>query len=196
MSIPSRLSLCLAGAFLSFNAWAASSAVDIVRGSGDGEPYALVQQEGSGISVSGNYSDNAELERVKRSHHAPFIWFRDKGQSYLIDDRELMARADQAWQPVRVLGREMSVLGKEMNEHGQQMGKLGRQIGQQARRGEPTEAAQRKMETHDKPMAGLGERMGKLGERQGKASAEAERTTRSLIAESLQNGKARPVRGH
>lgn len=196
MSIPSRLSLCLAGVILSFNALAASGTVNITRGSGNGEPYALVQQEGSGISVSGNYTDNAELERVKRSHHAPFIWFRDKGQSYLIDDRSVLARAEQAWQPVRTLGAEMSTLGKEMNEHGQQMGELGRQIGQQAARGEQSDAAQRKMEAHDKPMASLGERMGKLGERQGKASAEAERATRSLIAESLQNGKARPVRGN
>lgn len=195
MSIPSRLSLCLAGAVLSFNALAASSAVNIVRGSGDGEPYALVQQEGAGISVSGNYSDNAALERAKRSHRAPFIWFRDHGKSYLIDDRDLLARADQAWQPVRTLGQEMTSLGKEMNEHGQQMGKLGRQIGQQAVRGEQSDATQRKMEAHEKPMASLSERMGKLGERQGKASKQAERTTRSLIGEALQNGKAKPVPG-
>lgn len=196
MSTLSRLSLCLAGTVLSFNALAAAGAVDITRGSSDGEPYALVQQEGAGISISGNYSDNAALERAKRSHRAPFIWFRNKGQSYLIDDRDLLARADQAWQPVRTLGHEMSALGKEMNEHGQQMGKLGRQIGQQAVRGEPTESVQRKMEAHDKPMASLGERMGKLAQRQGQASAQAERTTRSLIAESLQNGKAQPVRDH
>ncbi|KAB8043048.1 hypothetical protein [Janthinobacterium aquaticum] len=195
MSIPSRLSLCLAGAVLSFNALAATGAVNIVRGSGDGEPYALVQQEGAGISVSGNYADNAALERAKRSHRAPFIWFRDHGESYLIDDRELLARADQAWQPMRALGQEMTSLGKEMNGHGQQMGKLGRQIGQQAVRGEQSDATQRKMEAHEKPMASLSERMGKLGERQGKASKQAERTTRSLIGEALQNGKAKPVPG-
>lgn len=191
MFIPSRLSLCLAGAVLSFNALAAAGAVNITRGSSDGEPYALVQQEGAGISISGNYSNNAALERAKRSHRAPFIWFRDHGKSYLIDDRDLLARADQAWQPVRTLGQEMTSLGKEMNEHGQQMGKLGRQIGQQAVRGEQSDATQRKMEAHEKPMASLSERMGKLGERQGKASDQAERTTRSLIGEALQNGKAR-----
>lgn len=196
MFFPSRLFLCLAGAVLSFNALAVTGTVNIGHGSSGGEPYALVQQEGSGISVSGYYSDNAELDRIKRSHHAPFIWFRDKGQSYLIDDRDVLSQAEQAWRPVRALSQQMSVLGKEMGNHGQQVGKLGRQIGQQALRGEPTGETQRKMEAHDKPMASLGERMGKLGERQGKASAEAERAMRSLIAESLHKGKARQVRSN
>lgn len=190
MSFPSRLLLCLAGAVLSFNALAASGVQKIT---GKGEPYALVQQQGGGISVSGNYSDNAELERVKSNHRAPFIWFRDGGRSYLIDERDMLVRASQAWLPVQALGKEMRALGKEMGEHGKQVGRLGRQIGDQARRGEQTEALQSKIDAHDKPMASLGERMGKLAERQGQASAQAERTTRSLIQEALRVGKAKPV---
>ncbi|WP_141213251.1 DUF4175 domain-containing protein [Janthinobacterium sp. PC23-8] len=186
MSIPSRLCLALAGAILSFSAIAAAD-----------EPYTLVQGKHGAISTYGSGSDNEELDRLKRTSIGPFLWFRDHGKSYVIEDRALLARADAAWKPVQALGQEMSALGKQMGEQGRQMGKLGREMGEQGRQDRAGEAAMtakaRQMDQAAKPMDSLGKRMGELGERQGRASKEAERATRVLIDEALRTGQAKPV---
>ena len=122
MLFRSRLCLAFAGAILSFSAFASS-----------GEPFTLVQGKNGAISTYGSGSDNEELDRLKRTSNGPFLWFRDHGKSYVIEDRALLARADAAWKPVQALGQEMSALGSQMGEHGRQMGKLGREMGEHGR---------------------------------------------------------------
>lgn len=187
MLTPSRLCLALAGAILSFSAIAAA-----------GEPFTLVQGKNGAISTYGSGSDNDELDRLKRTSNGPFLWFRDHGKSYVVKDRDLLARADAAWKPVQALGQEMSALGSQMGEHGRQMGKLGREMGEQGRQAGHSAAAMeakgRQMDQAGKPMESLGKRMGELGKRQGRASQEAERATRGVIDEALRTGKAKPVR--
>ncbi|MGK5026637.1 hypothetical protein [Janthinobacterium sp. RB2R34] len=186
MSIRSRLCLALAGTILSFNAIAAA-----------GEPFTLVQGKHGAISTYGSGSDNEELDRLKRTSQGPFLWFRDHGKSYVIEDPVLLERAGAAWKPVQTLGQEMSALGQQMDGHGKQMGKLGHEMGEQGRQGasEATlDAKARQMEQAAKPMDSLGKRMGELGERQGRASKDAECATRGVIDEALRTGKAKPVR--
>ena len=186
MPIPSSLCLAFAGAILSFSAFASS-----------GESFTLVQGKNSAISSYGSGSDNEELDRLKRTSSGPFLWFRDHGKSYVIEDRTLLVRADAAWKPVQALGLEMSALGQQMGEQGRHMGKLGREMGEQGRQDRGGEAVMtaktRQMDEAAKPMDSLGKRMGELGERQGRVSKEAERATRVLIDEALRAGKARPV---
>ena len=98
MLIPSRLCLAFAGAILSFSAMAAS-----------GEPFTLVQGKNGAISTYGSGSDNDELDRLKRTSNGPFLWFRDHGKSYVIEDRTLLARADAevlAGGPIAVDGQK------------------------------------------------------------------------------------------
>ncbi|OBV39049.1 hypothetical protein [Janthinobacterium psychrotolerans] len=186
MMTVSRLCLALAGAILSVSAIAAA-----------GEPFTLVQGKNGAISTYGSGSDNEELDRLKRSSHGAFLWFRDHGKSYVIDDHALLARAGAAWKPVQALGQEMSALGSQMGEQGRHMGKLGREMGEQGHRGHAGQAAMdvkaRQMDQAAKPMDSLGKRMGELGERQGRASKEAERATRVVIDEALRTGKAKPL---
>jgi beta-lactamase regulating signal transducer with metallopeptidase domain len=67
------------------------------------------------------------------------------------------------------LGELQGEMGARQGEFGALQGKLGEQQGK------------------------LGEQQGRLGEQQGKIAAEADRKVKSIIDESLRNGKARPV---
>ena len=52
--------------------------------------------------------------------HGDFIWFRDAGKTYLIQDPALLARATTAWKPMDKTAVQMSVYGSKMGELGQQ----------------------------------------------------------------------------
>jgi hypothetical protein len=67
------------------------------------------------------------------------------------------------------LGELQGEMGAKQGELGEQQGRLGEQQGK------------------------LGEEQGRLGEKQGKLAEEANRKVKSIIDESLRNGKARPV---
>jgi beta-lactamase regulating signal transducer with metallopeptidase domain len=67
------------------------------------------------------------------------------------------------------LGEIQGQLGSRQGEFGEQMGKLGAMQGE------------------------LGEKQGRLGEEQGRIAGEADRKVKSIIDESLKNGKAHPV---
>ena len=174
---------------------APSKKINISMGSGDG--YALVDSSDDSVTMAGSDVDGQQIKQLQRSLKGQFLWFRDQGKSYVIEDRTLLARADAAWKPVRALGQEMSALGQQMGEQGRHMAKLGREMGEQGRQDRGGEAAMtaktRQMDEAAKPMDSLGKRMGELGERQGRVSKEAERATRVLIDEALRAGKARPV---
>jgi BlaR1 peptidase M56 len=67
------------------------------------------------------------------------------------------------------LGELQGEMGSRQGELGEQQGKLGEQQGK------------------------LGEQQGRLGAEQGRIASEADRKVKSIISESLRNGKARPV---
>lgn len=67
------------------------------------------------------------------------------------------------------LGEIQGEIGAKQGEFGSRMGELGEKMG------------------------ALGERMGELGERQGKIAQDADQKVKSIIDQSLHNGKARPV---
>ena len=67
------------------------------------------------------------------------------------------------------LGEIQGKIGSRQGEFGEQMGKLGAMQGE------------------------LGEKQGRLGEEQGRIAQEADRKVKSIIDESLKNGKAHPV---
>ena len=67
------------------------------------------------------------------------------------------------------LGEIQGEIGSRQGEFGERMGALGEKMGV------------------------LGEQMGRLGEQQGKIAEQADQKVKSIIDQSLKNGKARPV---
>lgn len=106
-----------------------------IRGS-QHESYAVVRGNNN-INMSGRTSDMRELEAIKRSAGDHFLWFRNEGKSYIVQDPAVLAKVDQAWAPVDKLGKQMDVYGKEMDGHGKVMDQLGKEM----------DAAGRTMET-------------------------------------------------
>jgi beta-lactamase regulating signal transducer with metallopeptidase domain/predicted nucleic acid-binding Zn-ribbon protein len=94
-----------------------------IRDSGK-ESYAIVRGNNS-VNMSGRSRDLRELEAIKRNVGDHFLWFKNEGKAYIVQDPALLAKVDQAWAPVDKLGKQMDVYGKEMDEHGKVMDSLG-----------------------------------------------------------------------
>ncbi len=97
-----------------------------IRDSGK-ESYAVVRGN-SNINMSGRSRDLREIEAIKRSVGDHFLWFKNAGKAYIVQDAALLAKVDQAWAPVDKLGKQMDVYGKEMDDHGKVMDALGNEM--------------------------------------------------------------------
>lgn len=126
-----------------------------------GEPYALVRDGDHGITMTGDSDDKLDVSQLRSHIKGDFLWFRDDGKSYVIQDPEVLARARAAWAPVDRLGEQMDAYGREMDQHGKAMDALGKEMGNAAVRIEPDQA---KMHALERQMDELGRKMGKLGE--------------------------------
>lgn len=93
----------------------------VVRVAAIDAPYALVRAENGRFDISGSSDDWEEVRAAQRAIDGEFIWFREAGQSYVIDDAAIVARARAAWKPLDRLGVQMDVHGKEMERHGKKM---------------------------------------------------------------------------
>lgn len=124
--------------------------------------YALVRDTDRGTNMNGDSVDWREIEAVKKNMHGQFLWFRDGGQAWVVQDPDILARANAAWAPVDRLGEQMDVYGRQMDEHSKKMEALGRQIEQSVARVQPDQQAMREFE---RKMNEMGARMGDLGAR-------------------------------
>jgi hypothetical protein len=86
-----------------------------------------------------------------------------------VSEEQLSELEDKIGELQNKLGEMQGKIGEKQGELGEQQGKLGEMEGK------------------------LGEQQGKLGEQQGRLSGEADRKVKSMIDESLKNGKAKPV---
>jgi len=118
--------------------------------------YAFVRQGGK-VSCSGSGIYMKEVRELQKQRNADFFWFRDKGQSYVVDDPAELAKLRELYQPMDALGKQMDELGKEMKVHGDKMKALGDEMKATSKRGEP----------HSKEMSALGKQMGVLGKELG-----------------------------
>jgi len=135
-------------------------------------PYTVVRRTAKGLSMSGSSDDRDEVEIARRRIGGDFVWFRDAGQAYYIQDAGVMARIDAAWAPVSKLGAQMDVYGKEMDGHGQRMDVLGKQMEVAARGIKVDTSKTRAIEAR---MKELGKEMEALGKQLHGAGTEAER---------------------
>ena len=117
MSTSHRLILSLAGMLVGASALAVqppeppvapappapqSKQINISMDSGDG--FALVDGSRDSVTISGSDFDGKQIKQLKQSIKGQFLWFRDQGNSYVMQDAALLARVNAAWKPVRQLG--------------------------------------------------------------------------------------------
>jgi beta-lactamase regulating signal transducer with metallopeptidase domain len=146
--------------------------------SGREDAYALVDGGEDGVSMSGNNADWSAIKQLKRSVKGDFLWFREGGKSWIVQDPDTLAKARAAWVPVNRLGEQMDAYGKEMDQHGKVMDALGKEM-EQAAAG--MQADQPRVRELQRRMDDLGRDMGRLGEQMGEASdGERERLGRKM----------------
>lgn len=135
-------------------------------------PYALVGEGDDGFNMTGNSADWPSIKQLKRSIKGEFLWFRDGGKTWIVQDRDTLGKAHAAWEPVNRLGEQMDAYGKEMDTHGKAMEAIGKEMEQAAAGMQPDEARVRQLE---RKMNELGRQMSGLGQQIGKAGSDSER---------------------
>ena len=119
-----------------------------------GGGYAVLDEDGYSTFGGGYWSADRARE-LRRSPGEPLFLFRRDGQTWVVRDPELVARALDATRPMRELGERQGLLGGEQGELGGRQGELGGEQGKLgARQGE------------------IGGEMGRLGGRLGALVAE------------------------
>ncbi|MES2148229.1 MAG: M56 family metallopeptidase [Pseudomonadota bacterium] len=116
------------------------------RAEGDGDAYVFVRGNQSHGIGSGNRADWRDVDALKRSVPGDFLWFRNGGKAYVVQDAGVIAKVIEAWAPIDRLGSEMDMYGKEMDQHGKVMAKLGEEMGRAAGNMEPAPGATRDFE--------------------------------------------------
>ncbi|HEV8632306.1 MAG TPA: hypothetical protein VGV61_18475, partial [Thermoanaerobaculia bacterium] len=98
----------------------------------EGEPKPLQRHHGSAFiylrsadetTMDGDV-DDIPYRRYQQNRE-PMIWLRRQDQEWVIRDRELLARVDALWEPMRRLGAQQAELGKRQAELGAQQAGLG-----------------------------------------------------------------------
>jgi beta-lactamase regulating signal transducer with metallopeptidase domain len=130
------------------------------------DAYALVGEGDEGFNMTGNSADWSAIKQLKRSIKGEFLWFRDGGKAWIVQDADTVARARAAWAPVNKLGEQMNAYGQEMNKHGEVMNALGKEMERTAGGMRVDEPRIRELE---RKMNDLGREMSRLGQQIGRA---------------------------
>jgi hypothetical protein len=129
--------------------------------------YALVGDGEKGAAMTGSSADWDSIKQLRRSIKGEFLWFRDGGKSWIVQDPGTLAKAREAWAPVNRLGEQMNAYGKEMDKHGKVMDTLGKEMEQAAARMQPD---QQRLRDVQRKMDEVGRKMSRVGEKLGTAS--------------------------
>ncbi|MDY0977779.1 hypothetical protein SOM61_22710 [Massilia sp. CFBP9012] len=153
---------------------AADGKARAVRVAAADEPYALVRDTSGSFDISGSSDDWDDVRAAQRAIDGEFIWFREGGRSYVIQDPETIKRARAAWAPLDRLGELMKVHGKEMEKHGKKMEVLGRDMERAAAK-PANMPSERDMREVDDGMQALSKHMDLLSRQMAAARDDAER---------------------
>jgi beta-lactamase regulating signal transducer with metallopeptidase domain len=96
-----------------------------------GPSCAFVRRGGKMIHFTGNSADLKEVNALQKKAKTDLFWFRQGGQTYIIDDPAYVGRIAKFRKHLEELERMQQELGRQMGVHGQRMGDLGAQIGVQ-----------------------------------------------------------------
>lgn len=136
------------------------------------DSFALVSGNEQNLSASGDVSDWADLKQLRRSIDGEFLWFREGGKSWIVQDPKVLAQVRAAYEPLERLGKQMEGYGKEMDRHGKAMDALGKDMSRAAADIRPDQG---RMNALQGRMNELGRQMGELGRQMGQARDDAER---------------------
>ncbi|NHZ87988.1 M48 family metalloprotease [Massilia sp. CCM 8733] len=114
-------------------------AVSITKGAGE-MSYALVQGPERKGMLSGDSRDIDDIAAARHAVAGDFLWFRQGGTAYVVQDPALVAKASEAYAPLKRLGERMEVHGKEMEKHGKVVEQLGREMERKAGASQPEHA--------------------------------------------------------
>jgi beta-lactamase regulating signal transducer with metallopeptidase domain len=143
------------------------------------DAFALVSGTEQNLNVSGNAGDWGSIREIRRSVDGEFLWFRDGGKSYVVQDREVLARAHAAYEPIERLGKQMDGYGKQMDQHGKAMDALGKEMSKAAAGIRPDEA---RIHALQREMNDLGRQMGEVGAQMGQARDEERKPLEARMA--------------
>jgi beta-lactamase regulating signal transducer with metallopeptidase domain/archaellum component FlaC len=113
--------------------------VSIANGAG-AMSYALVQGPERKGMLSGDSRDIDEIDAARTRIEGDFLWFRQGGKAYVVQDPALIAKVNQAYAPLKRLGEQMDVHGREMEKHGKRVEQLGREMERSAAAHSPAHA--------------------------------------------------------
>jgi beta-lactamase regulating signal transducer with metallopeptidase domain len=178
------LALCAALSTHAGTALAAAADEAVVRkihndnGHSRDDAYAIVRETDHGTNLSGDSADWKDIEASKRALTGEFIWFRDGGKTWVVQDPDILARANTAWAPVDKLGEQMDVYGRQMDAHGKTMEAMGKDMEQAGMKMGPDRKTVREFERR---MDAMGHEMEALGEQIADAnSKDRERLQRKM----------------
>lgn len=128
--------------------------------SGDGA-YAIVLDGADHVQISGASGD---IGRLRASVKGDFVWYRDGGTSYLVQDAALLAKVRQVWKPVDAMSARMDDYGKQMDRHGKVMDSIAARVDRLTRDREtgPLAAERKQLEAR---MEALGKQQEAIAER-------------------------------
>ncbi|MBC3883134.1 M48 family metalloprotease [Undibacterium sp. LX40W] len=131
-------------------------------------PMALVSGNKDGhYYMSGSSKDHKEIERLKQERAGEFLWFKEEGKSYVIQDSKTLQQVHEAFKPVNQLSAEMEEQGKKMEAQGEVMEAIGKEMEaihiDEAKIDRAVEvqmqALEKKMEVFEKKMEAAAEKM-------------------------------------
>ena len=170
------------------------------------QPYALVRAGGQGMSISGDGADWSAIKQARGHVQGDFLWFRENGRAWVIQDPDTLAKARAAWREVDRLGQQMDAYGRDMDAQAKAMGALGKEMGelgsQMGAAAQPAGQRQAEMEMKQislrmdetkAPMDALGRKMDALGKDMDRATNAADQAVHALIRDAKARGLARPA---
>jgi prefoldin subunit 5 len=164
--------------------------------------YVLVH--GSHNIISGT-NVSIESALVKRDvYGSDFLWFRSKGQGYLIRDQATLERIDRLFDPERALDPEAERIRTELRPLERRESELDREIDALTDRDEGPElsaAEEQKLDRLRQEMGGLHSKMRVLERQEEEVDrkrdaleAQAEQQMVPILEDAVRSGVARPVR--
>jgi Zn-dependent protease with chaperone function len=136
------------------------------------QSFALVSGSEQNLSASGDVGDWADIKQLRRSIDGEFLWFREGGKSWIVQDPKVLAQVHAAYEPIERLGKQMDGYGKEMDRHGKAMEALGKDMSRSTADIRPDQARLHDLQSR---MNDLGRQMGELGRQMGQARDDGER---------------------
>ena len=166
-----------------------------------GDSYVIVRgHTGESVTTSGD-TRAIDIDKARKLAHGDFLWFKHGDKQYYIDDPTVLAQIEAMYKPIEELGKQQDELGRKQQELGKQQEALRQQ---QEQTSVPVRDIQKEIGAEERELGAqegqLGAQEGKLGAEEGRLGVEqrslereADRKVRSIIDESLTNGKARPI---